>query len=99
MIPTRIPSLRSVVLAATGQDLRRCQGCLDCDEIPAEDADISLGSLIQLALLNDEEILTSRTLWSDAVLESAHSVCARNLDLAQIFLALRREALKRGLRE
>ena len=99
MTSTRIPSLRSVVIAETGQDLRRCQGCLDCDAIPDEDADISLGSLIQLALLNDEEILTSRTLWSDSVLESAHSACANSLDLAQIILALRREALKRGLRE
>lgn len=99
MTPTRIPSLRSVVLAETGQDLRRCQGCLDCDAIPAEGTDISLGSLIQLSLLTDEEILTSRTLWSDSILESAHSACARNLDLAQIILAFRREALKRGLRE
>ena len=99
MTPTRIPSLRSVVLAETGQDLRRCQRCLDCDAIPTEDADIPLGSLIQLALLNDEEILTSRTLWSETVLESAHSACAKNLDLAQIILALRCEALKRGLRE
>ena len=87
------------MLAETGQDLHRCQGCLDCDTIPTEDADISLGSLIQLALLNDEEILTSRTLWNDSILESAHSACAKNLDLAQIILALRREALKRGLRE
>jgi heterodisulfide reductase subunit C len=99
MTPTRIPSLRSVVLAETGQDLHRCQGCLDCDAIPTEDADIPLGSLIQLALLNDEEILTSRTLWSDSILESAHSACAKNLDLAQIILIFRREALKRGLRE
>jgi len=92
------PSLRSFVLAATGQDLRRCQGCLDCDAIPTADADIPLSSLIQLALLNDEEILTSRTLWSETVLEAAHSACAKNLDLAQIILALRREALKRGVR-
>lgn len=93
------PSFRQTVLAATGQDLRRCQGCLDCDAIPASDADIPLGSLIQLALLNDEEILTSRTLWSETVLESAHSACAKNLDLEQIILALRREALRRGMRE
>jgi len=99
MTPSRIPSLRSVVLAETGQDLRRCLGCLDYDAIPAKDTDISLGSLIQLALLNDEEILTSRTLWSDSILESAHSACAKNLDLAQIILVFRREALKRGLRE
>jgi heterodisulfide reductase subunit C len=99
MTSSRILSLRSVVLDETGQDLRRCQGCLECDAIPASDVDIPLGSLIQLALLNDEEILTSRTLWSEAVLESAHSACVRNLDLAQIILALRRESLKRGVRE
>ena len=93
------PSFRQTVLAATGQDLRHCQGCLDCDAIPTEDADIPLGSLIQLPLLIDEEILTGRTLWSETVLELARSACSKNLDLAQIILALRQEALKRGLRE
>lgn len=99
MTPTRIPSLRSVVLTETGQDLRRCQGCLDCDAIPTEDTDISLGSLIQLALLNDEEILTSCTLWSETVLDFAHFACAKNLNLEQILLSLRHEAVRRGVRE
>jgi len=92
----RLQSLRSIVLAETGQDLRRCQACLDCDDIPASDVDIPLGSLIQLALMNDEEVLTSRTLWSESVLECAHSACVKHLDLEQIIQALRREALKRG---
>ena len=32
--------------------------------------DIPLASLIQLVLLDDEEALQTRTLWSDAVLEA-----------------------------
>jgi heterodisulfide reductase subunit C len=97
MITPRIPSLRSIVQAETGQDIRRCQACLDCDANLCAEADIPLGSLIQLALLNDEETLTSRTLWSDAILEYARSACVKNLDLAEIIIALRREAVKRGI--
>jgi heterodisulfide reductase subunit C len=47
--------------------------------------------------MNDEEVLTSRTLWSDEVLHSAHDACARELDLEKILLVLRDEAIRRGL--
>ena len=47
--------------------------------------------------MNDDEILTSRTLWSDEVLQAARNACARELDLHKILLVLRDEAVKRGL--
>jgi hypothetical protein len=50
-----------------------------------------------MVLFNDEEALQSRTLWSDSVLESAHSACKRGLDLRAVMLALRAEAQKRGM--
>jgi heterodisulfide reductase subunit C len=59
--------------------------------------DIPMDSLIQLVIMNDEEVLTSRTLWSDEVLHSAHDACARELDLEKIILVLREEAIRRGL--
>jgi heterodisulfide reductase subunit C len=93
------PSLRQVVLNTTGQDLRHCQGCLLCDTSKVQDIDIPLGSLVQLVLMNDEEALSSRTLWSEPVLELARSACTRKFNLEQVILALRDEALRRGVED
>ncbi len=90
-------SLRRLILTKTGQDVQRCRGCQMCHCESCPDQDIPLDSLIQLILMNDEEILTSRTLWSDPVLQSARDACVRELDLEAILLALREEALRRGL--
>jgi heterodisulfide reductase subunit C len=90
-------SLRKIVLAKTGQDVQRCRGCQLCNEQYSHEQDIPLDSLIQLIIMNDEEVLTSRTLWSDEVLGAAGDACARELDLVKILLALREEAVRRGL--
>lgn len=90
-------SLRTVVLAATGQDLRRCTHCSLCDALPAAEVDISLEMLVQLVILNDEEVLTSRTLWSDDVLASTRHVCTSGIDMEATLLALRKEARRRNL--
>ncbi len=95
----RNPSLRSTVISATGQDVRHCQACLECDVPKAAGLDVPLGTLIQMVLYNDDEVLTSRTLWSESVLVGARYVCKRGLDLQAIMLALREEALRRGLGE
>ena len=93
-------SLRTYILAETGQDVRRCQGCSTCSlAVEHELLDIPLESMIQLIILNDEEILTSRTVWSDAVLEAARYACHRTLDLSKIITALRAEAVRRDLIE
>ncbi len=76
---------------------RRCRGCQLCNAEISRDQDIPLDSLIQLVIMNDEEVLTSRTVWSDEVLHSAHDACARELDLEKILLVLREEAIRRGL--
>lgn len=90
-------SLRRLILSKTGQDVQRCRGCQMCHCESCPDQDIPLDSLIQLIIMNDEEVLTSRTLWSDAVLEAARNACARELDLEKILLVLRQEAVHRGL--
>lgn len=90
-------SLRRLILTKTGQDVQRCRGCQLCSGAYSRDQDIPLDSLIQLINLNDEEVLTSRTLWSDEVLSLAHEACARELDLEKIILVLRDEAMRRGL--
>ncbi|MBI5352332.1 MAG: hypothetical protein HZB50_06800 [Chloroflexi bacterium] len=87
-------SLRTVIKKATGQDVYTCQSCNDCDIGAREDMDIPLSSLIQLVLLNDEEALECRTLWSDSVLEASRGACKRGLDLHAVLLALREEYKK-----
>lgn len=87
--------LRRLIKDQTGQDVYKCQACLDCDiEIPGE-MDIPLASLVQLVLLDDDAALDCRTLWSDAVLEAARGACKRGLDLPAVMLALRGESLRR----
>jgi heterodisulfide reductase subunit C len=96
-IPSRSPSLRNVVLAATAQDVRKCRSCSLCDDEIFDEQDISLTVLVQLIIMNDDEVLTSRTLWSDKVLAAARHACTSNLNLEAIILALRAEARRRGL--
>ena len=88
-------SLRRVIKLATGQDINICHACYDCEVPLAEEMDIPLGSLVQLALLDDEEALDSRTLWSDAVLEASHGACKRGINLPAVMIALREESLRR----
>jgi heterodisulfide reductase subunit C len=90
-------SLRRVILTKTGLDVQRCRGCQLCNGVYGRDQDIPLDSLIQLVIMNDEEVFTSRTLWSDEVLLAAHDACVRELDLEKILLVLRDEAIRRGL--
>ena len=88
-------SLRRVIKEATGQDVNTCHACFDCDVRVPDEMDIPLGSLIQLALQNDDKALHSRTLWSEAVLQAARGACKRGLDLHALILALRAESKRR----
>jgi hypothetical protein len=89
-------SLRRIVKEATGQDVGKCQACFDCNVSTDNELDIPLGSLIQLVLLNDEEALQCRTLWSDSVLEASRNACKRGLDLHAVLCALRDEARRKA---
>lgn len=89
------PSLRRIVKDATSQDVSTCQACYDCDLNIAHELDIPLGSLIQLILQNDEEVLHSRTLWSDSILEASRDACKRGLDLYAVITVLREESKRR----
>jgi heterodisulfide reductase subunit C len=90
-------SFRRLILSKTGQDINRCRGCQLCNGEYSREQDIPLDSLIQLAIMNDEEILSSRTLWSDEVLRCARDACVRELNLEEILLVLREEAIRRGV--
>lgn len=90
-----MPSLRQIIKDATGENINLCQSCLDCDIIAAEEIDVPLGSLVQMILFNDEEALTSKTLWSEAVLAEARYACRKGINLEAVLLALRDEAKRR----
>jgi len=89
-------SLRGIVRKATGQDVYVCHACNDCDIDARDEMDIPLSSLVQLILLNDEEALQCRTLWSDSVLEASRGACKRGLDLHAVLLALRDESTRKA---
>ena len=89
--------LRLVVLTATGQDVRKCSHCEFCSTKIDPEQDISLETLLQMVVMNDEEVLTTRTLWSDKVRECVPHVCTSNLNLDAVLVALRDEARRRGL--
>ena len=93
-----MPSLKRIVKNASGQDVSRCQACLDCEVSCPDDMDIPVGSMIQMVMFDDEEILTSRTLWSDCVLAKARLACSRGIDISAVMNALREEATRRGLK-
>jgi heterodisulfide reductase subunit C len=90
-------TLKRIVKEASGQDISRCQACLDCEVSCPEDIDIPIGSMIQMVMFGDEEVLTCRTLWSDCVLSKARLACSRGIDIHAVMLALRAEARQRGV--
>lgn len=59
--------------------------------------DLSLECLITLVQVNDEEVLSSRTLWSNQVIEAAKNACNGGIDLPAVIMALRDEAKRRGI--
>ncbi len=94
---TSAASLRSIVLAQTGQDVSQCCACALCEEITDSNGDISLSMLMQWILANDERALTNATVWSDEVVRLADHFCASQLDIPAVLQALRNEARRRGL--
>jgi heterodisulfide reductase subunit C len=91
-------SLRKMVKEKIGQDVIRCLGCGVCNTHQHhEEMDVSVDSLVQMILEDDEDVLSTRTLWSDTVLESMRNNCKRGLNLRYILLSLRSEAQSRGL--
>ena len=95
--PNQLINLRQLVRDATGYDVRRCGRCSYCLHFITPEDDLSLENMMQLVMQNDEEVLTSKTLWSDIALNRARQMCVSTMDVAAIMLALRAEARRRGL--
>jgi hypothetical protein len=94
--PRRGP-LRSVVLTETGQDVRLCANCANCDGLTAPGMDLTLGEIIRAAARNDSRALTCTTLSACEDLLLRPIPCTAGLDLTSIIVFLQREAELRGL--
>ena len=93
---TRGP-LRSVILAATGQDVRECINCDTCDAWMAPGMDLTFGEVMQAAARDDPQALDNNTLWTcDDLLPRVR--CPSGIDIASVILVLIREGELRGLR-
>jgi heterodisulfide reductase subunit C len=95
-------SLRKLILEKTSQDVRRCRECAFCNNQIHDGAivagmDISLDSMVQMILWNDEEVLTSKTIWSEPLLKAVVHACSQGINLQAVILELRQEAHRRGL--
>jgi hypothetical protein len=90
------PSLRTIVLAATGQDVRKCCSCGLCSEAAWTEEEADLALLVQWVIANDERALTAALTWPDRALQTAQQVCANHLDFQKMLAALRVEAERRG---
>ena len=87
-------SLHRLVKDSTGQNVYQCRNCQVCD-VSAADMDIPLSSIVQMIITDDEEVLSTRTLWSDEVLDKSRYACKKGLDLHAILGELRKIAIDR----
>jgi len=83
-------SLRKIILDQTGQDLRKCRGCLACDLVVPKDVDIGFGTLVQMVLMNDFDVLETKLVWDDKLIEIAGKVCNKQLNLRVVIQTLRK---------
>jgi len=93
MKPAPLPS---IVLSRTGQDVRLCQACDQCDDLRAEGMDLTFGEILRLAARNDMRALACDSLWRCEPLLSPRPPCQADLDIQAVIRALRKEALRRG---
>ena len=94
--PSRGP-LRSIILAMTGQDVRRCSSCAGCECLTAPGMDLTVGEIVRAAARDDPQALTCATLWTCEDLLLRPIPCSSGLALDSIMIALQHEAELRGL--
>lgn len=94
---TQSPSLRLIVLAATGQDVCRCSHCGLCSALIDDEAAGGLEQLVQWIITNDGRALTAQPSYSEHMLRAAQQICANRLDFCKAIAALQAEARRQGL--
>lgn len=91
-------SLRSIILAQTGQDIRKCTACQRCYVNGALQVrfDLPLSEIVTAARRNDEAALINQTIWTVAEAEPETIRCSKGLDLVAVAGVLCEEARLRG---
>lgn len=94
--PNRGP-LRAIILSETGQDVRACGSCWQCDDERHPEMDLCFGELMRAAAKDDPIALLNETLWKcDPILEGGFN-CQSGIQLQAVINVLRREAKIRGV--
>jgi hypothetical protein len=88
--------LRFIILAETGQDVRRCANCRNCEDCMTPGMDLNFGEILRAAARNDPMALNNSSLWNcdDAFTNTIH--CQEGFDIPAVIHTLRREAKLRG---
>ncbi|HET7011448.1 MAG TPA: hypothetical protein VFI11_11800 [Anaerolineales bacterium] len=89
--------IASVVLAATGQNVRACQACQQCDDLRCEGMELTFGEIMRAAARNEVTVLSSPSLWCCEPLIRQRLHCQAEINVPAVIEVLRREAYRRGL--
>jgi hypothetical protein len=90
--------LWALVLAQSGQDVRRCTTCGACENLISKEVRHTLGELIQAVIRNESCALTWPIIWyADEWLLESRFRCQAGLDLISVLLVLQREAQRAGI--
>ena len=89
--------LRAIILSETGQDVRACRSCWQCDDERHPGMDLCFGELMRAAAKDDPIALLNETLWNcDLILDGGFN-CQSGIQLQAVINVLRREAKIRGI--
>ncbi len=89
--------LRFIVLNQSGQDVSNCSQCECCECQFSLHWDLRPCQVIQMIREDDEQVLSSKTVWSCQDCQECHMDCPNDIDFGAIAYALRQEAQKRGI--
>jgi heterodisulfide reductase subunit C len=89
--------LSAVVLASTGQNVRSCQACQQCDDLRCEGMELTFGDIMRATALDKPTVLSSPSLWCCEPLIRRPLHCQADIDVPAVIEVLRREAFRRGL--
>ena len=85
-----------IILAETGQDVRTCANCRNCEDWMTPGMDLDFGEILRAAGRNDPRALQNRSLWNcdDAFADTI--LCQEGFDITAVIRTLRHEAKLRG---
>lgn len=90
-------SLRAIILARTGEDVRQCTHCWRCEAEQQSKVDLSYGEVLQAAGRDPSRALENMTIWFHGVPQPGEVQCPSGLDVGSILQVLQQEARLRGV--